>query len=116
MTIFPDLDPPRLPTRAETRAMVTEFGTRVREVAKEGGNVHQLSLDHTDELRAFMAKLPEADALTFSKLYSEECSANAAAANDIVAAAAKKQSIGEQVLRGVIATLVLFGIIRLAGC
>jgi hypothetical protein len=58
--------------RSTVRKLVEGDNAYLRRAASEGRNVHQVSLDRSDQVQAYMAGLSETDLALFIKLYEEE--------------------------------------------
>lgn len=108
-------DETRAPSRAEIRDYIAIQLSRVRAHAQAGGNPHQLLLDQTDQLDAFVALLPEPERADFIRVYTEEMEAALAGLKQEVevveTAAIQKAVTGDIIGRTVLWIVAVFFII-----
>ncbi len=121
------------PSRRDIRELVHSHQHEMRRIAGRGGNAHQLILDHQDKLEAFAKSLSPDAGIDFFRIYTEETNAitqhlieetdrlNAAAESDYKRAVIdgspqpapdwRDQSLGEQLIRGLIGGAVAIAVI-----
>lgn len=61
--------------RMAVRALAERNFSELQAIANAGGNPHQKSLEHQDEINEFAYTLNQNDAVSFLNMYSEELNA-----------------------------------------